>query len=227
MSAVMVADLIQGAARGIRFPNYRRYWLALYRRDVASAERIVEWALGRWRAPVIYLRLFEPALRLSGTLWARGAIRVIDEHFITYHTVRLIRRVRRQFVPEQTTGPLALATGVAQESHLIGLRMVCDFLRSENWRVAWLPSTDRATVAEHVQRLRPQAVLLSLGQDKGIQPAQRLITDLHRRDYRGLTIVGGRIVTQRPELVTDLGADLSAPNGLMLVRALRKRSVDR
>ncbi|MGC3945406.1 MAG: cobalamin B12-binding domain-containing protein [Chryseolinea sp.] len=173
------------------------------------------------------MRLFEPALRLSGTLWARGAIQVTDEHFITHHTVRLIRRVRRIFVPEQTSGPLALATGVAQESHLIGLRMVCDFLRTANWRIAWLPSTDRATVADEVRRLQPQAVLMSLGQDRGITPAQRLITDLRRRDYRGLAIVGGRIITQRPELVTEMGADLTAPNGVMLLRELKKRSIDR
>src|SRR6478752_6931659 len=120
---------------GARRPNYRRYWLALYRRDVVGAERVVEEALVAWSPQRIYLRLFEPALNLSGTLWARGRITHDDEHFVTHHTLRLMRRVRRQFVPLETDGPLAVATGVGQESHLIGLRMVCDFLRWANWRI--------------------------------------------------------------------------------------------
>src|SRR3954471_1290299 len=94
-------------AGGVR-PNYRRYWLALYRRDVAGAERVVHEALRVWSPQRIYLRLFEPALNLSGTLWARGRITYEDEHFVTHHTSRLMRRVRREFVPLETNGPLAV-----------------------------------------------------------------------------------------------------------------------
>src|SRR4051794_13936558 len=42
-------------------PNYRRYWLALYRRDVATAERVVDAAMAAWSPQRVYLRLFEPA----------------------------------------------------------------------------------------------------------------------------------------------------------------------
>jgi len=215
-----------GSARGTGRPNYRRYWLSLYRRDVEAAGRVVDAALRRWPPQRIYLRLFEPALSLSGTLWARGRITYRDEHFVTWHTLRFMRRVRHRFVPLETFGPLAVATGVGQESHLIGLRMVCDFLGWANWRIHWLSSNDRATAAETVGRLKPQAVLLSMGLDESITPTGRLIADLRRRGYSGLVAIGGRVVNCNPSLVKQLGADLTAANGAALVRLLRPRFPD-
>jgi methanogenic corrinoid protein MtbC1 len=203
--------------------SYKRYWMALYRRDVARAERIVELCLKQWKPERIYLRLFEPALNFSGKMWAAGCISHQDEHFVTYHTVRLIRRVRRKFVPAETSGPLAMATSSAQESHVIGLRMVCDFLQSENWRIHWLPSNDRATLRQAAGRLRPQAMLISIGLDIGLAPARRMIGELRGSGYEGLVVVGGAAIHRDTTRVQALGADLTAPNGAMLVRQLRLR----
>src|SRR5690242_19959757 len=117
-AAAEQAGATGAAGRG----KHWQYWLALYRRDVAAAGRIVDDWLARHTPQRIYLRLFEPALSVSGSLFARGRIRYRDEHFVTYHTLRFMRRrVRRGFVVPNPTGPLALATGVWQESHLIGL----------------------------------------------------------------------------------------------------------
>src|SRR5438309_11564940 len=90
--------------------SYRRYWLSLYRRDVPAAEQLVDAALRCWPASRIYLRIFEPALYLSGTLWAKGAITYADEHFITHHTQRLMRRVRRESAPPGPGTPPAPPT---------------------------------------------------------------------------------------------------------------------
>ena len=122
--------------------------------------------------------------------------------------------------------PLALATGVWQESHLIGLRMVCDFLQHDNWRVEWYPSNDRATVRDWTRRLRPAVVLLSVGLDRGVEPARRLVYELrHRAGHDGLIVVGGAAINRDPDaLVATVGADLTATNGLELVRRLRART---
>ena len=208
---------------GRRRLNYRRYWSALYHRDVAGAQAILHDALRRWSPQRIYLQVFEPALNLSGTLFARGAINYHDEHFVTYHTLRFMRQVRRRFVPPRTTGPLALATGVEQESHRIGLRMVCDFLQADNWRIHWLASNDRGVVRQSIERFNPSMVMLSMGLDSSVTPSGRLIANLRHQDFRGLIAIGGRAVNCNPSLVEQLGADLTAPNGLRLVRVLRHR----
>ena len=201
-------------------PNFRRYWLALYRREVKLAEGIVIRALAEWPARRIYHRLFGPALALSGTLFARGVVGYQEEHFITYHTLRFMRRVRRTFVPTRTTGPLALAGGVGQENHLIGLRMVCDFLQAANWQIRWVDTHERGVYREAVARQRPAAVLLSVGLRTGVEPARRIVWELRRVGYSGVIAVGGAAVQRDPALVGEIEADLTARNGLDLVRAL-------
>lgn len=209
--------------RASRGPNYRKYWLALFRRDVAGAEQVLDQPIRRWSPARIYLRLLDPALNLSGTLFARGAIGYRDEHCVTFHTLRFMRRVRRLFVPARTTGPLALATGVQQESHRIGLRMVCDFIQADNWRIHWLAGNERGVVWEPVRRLEPAMVMLSLGLESSGTPAGRLIAYLRRQGYGGLIAIGGRVVNCQPKLVQQLGADLTAPNGLEFARLVRRR----
>jgi methanogenic corrinoid protein MtbC1 len=204
-------------------PSYRRYWHALYRRDVAQAQQIVDLARQTWKPDRIYLRLFAPALALSGKMWASGKITYHDEHFVTHHTQRLMRRVRHDWLPKETTGPLAIATGAGQESHLIGLRMVCDFLRAENWQVHWLASNDRGVVRQTAGSLRPDALLVSIGLDHGLAPARRMIQDLRGNGYGGLVVVGGAAVYRDVSRVQALGADLTALNGRQLVRLLRPR----
>src|SRR3954462_3692829 len=101
------------SARGdARWRDYRRYWMALYRREPAAAKVIVDEWLERWPPQRLYLRPFEPALNLSGTLFARGRITYRDEHYITWMTLRFLRQVRRGFVQPTPTGPLALAGSV-------------------------------------------------------------------------------------------------------------------
>jgi methanogenic corrinoid protein MtbC1 len=206
-------------------PSYRRYWLALYHRRVDVAERVLDSAMASWPPRRIYNRLFEPALALSGTLFARGVISYNDEHFITCHTIRLMRRVRHLFVPPHPTGPLALASGVGQESHLIGLRMVCDFLQAANWRISWLATHERGVFREAVRREAPAAVLLSVGRRVGVVPAQRIVRELRRIGYGGVIAVGGQAILQEPDLVGVIGAGLTARNGLALLRILRRRGV--
>src|SRR5687768_6169585 len=162
-------------------PNHRRYWLALLRRDVGLAEQIFDDALKRYGPARVYLRLLAPAQVLSGAEWARGAITYRDEHFITHHTIRLMRRARRALVVSEPTGPVALAAAVAQESHRVGLRMVCDFLASRSWRVQWLRDNDRATLRNTMNESRPRVILFSIGMRDGVEPAQRLIDEARRQ----------------------------------------------
>ena len=212
---------------GLNRSTYRRYWMALYKRDVPAAERIVDHCLGEWKPEHIYLRLFEPALNLSGKLWAGGSIHYRDEHFVTYHTLRLLRRVRHRFVKPNPTGPLAMATAAGQESHLIGLRMVCDFLQADNWRIHWLASNDRPVVRSAVKRLRPDALLISIGLDLGLRPAKRVISDARGAGLHGLVIVGGAAINRDPARVGAIGADMTAWNGFLLARKLQRRGVSR
>jgi methanogenic corrinoid protein MtbC1 len=220
---VAVEEAVGEEPEALDRTTYRRYWMALYQRDVARAERIVELCLKQWKPEHVYLRLFEPALNLSGKLWAAASISYQDEHFVTYHTLRFLRRARRKLVTRVPDGPLAMATASGQESHLIGLRMVCDFLQAENWQIHWLPSNDRATVRQAAKRQRPEALLISIGLDLGLAPARRIISDVRGAGFEGLVIVGGAAINRDLSRVKQIGADLTAYNGFLLARLLRTR----
>jgi methanogenic corrinoid protein MtbC1 len=101
--------------------------------------------------------------------------------------------------------------------------MACDFLQSANWRVRFLPSNDRATVRDAAAALKPDAFLFSIGLDRGLEPARRVIDELRRRRYAGLIVVGGGAINQDLSVVSKIGADLTALNGMHLLRRLRRR----
>ena len=201
-----------------------RYWLALHRRDVAAAGRIVDECLAAWPPRRLYTRLFEPALALSGDKWFRREITYHDEHFVTHHTLRFLRRARRALLAgvasPSESAPLALATGVSQQSHLIGLSMVCDFLRRDGWRVRFLEHNYRSHLIRQVEECRPAAVLMSIGLTTGLPHARRLISFLRAGGYAGLVVVGGAAINNEPARVAQIGADLTARNGVELIRRL-------
>jgi methanogenic corrinoid protein MtbC1 len=207
--------------------NYRRYWFTLYRRDVGTAAHIVEDALAHAGPRRIYHRLFHPALALSGTLFARGAIGFCDEHFVTHHTLRLMRRVRHAMLAERPPreAPPVAALGIAVGGHSVGLQMVCDCLEWGHWRVRLLDTPERGLMRAAVQEQEPRAVLISIGLERGVPPAKRLIEELRRMNYPGVVAVGGRMVMSRPELVQALGADLTAPNGTVLLRRFQQMGI--
>jgi methanogenic corrinoid protein MtbC1 len=207
--------------------SFRRYWFTLYRRDVATAEHIVREALARVGPRRIYHRLFYPALALSGTLFARGSIGYCDEHFVSHHTLRLMRRVRHAMLADSPPleSPPTPAVGIAVGGHSVGLQMVCDCLAWGNWRVRLLDTPERGLMRAAVQEQNPRAVLISIGLERGIGPAGRLIDDLRRTGYPGVVALGGRSVIARPELVQSLGADLTAPNGTVLLRRFQQMGI--
>jgi methanogenic corrinoid protein MtbC1 len=197
----------------------------LYRRQVERAEQIVDRLLKRWTPQRIYLRLFQPALYLSGSRFARGRITYHDEHFITHHTLRLMRRVRRTFHEPPIDAPVALAISLAQQSHRVGLRMVCDLLHGAGWRIVWVEGVERGMLRNAMIEHGPDLLLLSIGTEQGLTQARRLIGEARRRGHRGLIAVGGRIIARDPALVDKLGADLTASDGLDLIRRLRQRDI--
>jgi MerR family transcriptional regulator, light-induced transcriptional regulator len=201
--------------------DHRRLWVALYRRDVERASAIVDEALEAYEPFRIYLRLLAPTLAMSGTMWAQGTITFHDEHFITYHILRLMRRVRRRLVQQNPTGPVALAIRVGSNRHFIGLSMVCDFLRWDNWRIADAETDQRGVIRRAIAEHHPAAVLLSIGPCDSTTAACRITDDLRRIGYGGTIAIGGRIVDEDPTLVRKLGAHVTARDGLELVRKLR------
>lgn len=201
--------------------DHRRLWLTLYRRDVEGARRLIERAL-KFQPPYrIYLRLFQPTLAMSGTMWSKGFISYRDEHFITHHVTQLMRIVRRELIKSPPTGPVALAVRVGPNHHFIGLRMVCDLLQWDNWQVRWTPQDYRGVLRDSLRINQPSALLLGIGSMQSICLGKRLIAEARRHGFRGVIVVGGSVIDADPSLIGQMGADLTARDGLELIRKFR------
>jgi hypothetical protein len=105
--------------------------------------------------------------------------------------------------------------------------MVCDFLQADNWRIHWLASNDRPVVRQAAKRLRPDALLISIGLDLGLGPARRVIANARGAGFDGLVVVGGAAINRDLSRVQAIGADLTALNGFLLTRKLRNRRLTR
>ena len=126
---------------------------ALLARDSARARRTIEDALAAGApVPDLYLYVLDPALREVGHRWAmgaaqrrRGALRDRDRALDP-------RRAEPPAAPRAADGRLAVVSGTPGEQHVLGARMVADFLEADGWEVLLLgagaPTDDLIALVE-------------------------------------------------------------------------------
>ena len=134
-----------------------------WRRDSARARRVVEEALATGApVPDVYLGVLEPALREVGHRWAMGALNVAEEHYATAVAQSILDALSRQLPRAPRDGRLAVVTGSPEEQHVLGARMVADFLEADGWEVLLLgPGAPAGDLVALVESEQPDLVALS------------------------------------------------------------------
>lgn len=165
----------------------------------------------------LYLDVFSPSLREVGRLWAAGDMNVPEEHHFTEETQVLISRLHHavESAARPKRGLRCVVFAVSGEHHVIGARMVADFLEMDGWDVYHLGGNLSNRHAMRALLDRPARLLalsVSLGQNLG--SAEDLITAVRgENSLRHLKIlVGGQALHGNPGLWQELGADGSAPD---------------
>lgn len=166
---------------------------------------------------VLLLELFAPTARRLGDMW------MTDE--CTFGEVTLcvgrLQQLLRQFAMGQphvaATGPgrRVLLAPTPGEQHTFGMLMVGEFLRRDGWDVTGEPAASRAELCGIVHEEWFGVIGLSLYSDRhlaGLKRDIRAIRRASRNDRLGV-LVGGRIFTENPMLVAQVGADATAVDG--------------
>ena len=131
--------------------------------------------------------------------------------------------LRRKMRTQNADGPLAIATGVGQDSHCIGLHMVSDILRTDGWQIHMLSTSERGVLGQAIKAFPgAKALLLSIGYAEVLPVATRLVSHARREGFQGLVAIGGRGVMAEPKALAITGADLTGLNGLDLLQQLRR-----
>jgi len=105
--------------------------------DEAGAWRIVEDALAAGTEPAtVHLRLLAPALSDIGDRWARGELRVADEHRASVVAGRLIGRLGPQLRTRGARRGTVVVGAVTGDAHALPTAIAADLLRGARFEVA-------------------------------------------------------------------------------------------
>jgi methanogenic corrinoid protein MtbC1 len=209
--------------RGARLDAYLR---ALLERRTADARATVAAALtGGMAVQDVYLEVLAPALHQVGHRWAVGEMNVAEEHYATEVTRQLLDELAPRIRVPPSGGRLAIVSGTPGELHVLGARMVADFLEADGWEVLQLgASTPAADLAQLAADESPDLVALSTATARSLPAIEDVLRHLSALRPRPLLAVGGQFWTAEPSRIArELGADLVAADPRLLVAALRER----
>lgn len=195
------------------FPTMlREYARTAVKGDEAGCQAVVDCAM-RAKAPLleIYEELLGPAMGMVGAWYRVEAIDEAQEHMASSITERVMARIVSVAGPARKTDFLCVLGCAPDSHHVIGLRMISDYLRLQGWRTLFIGANVPipsfvATVAGH----RPDMVLLSCSSEESLKPSQELVKGLAalRGDDRRFVIgIGGVTALAHPGRLSQQGAD--------------------
>lgn len=140
--------------------------------DEAGAWRIVEDALAAGTEPAtVHLRLVAPALSEIGDRWARGELRVADEHRASVVAGRLIGRLGPQLRTRGARRGAVVVGAVTGDAHALPSAIAADLLRGARFEVvdlgADVPVESFVQAATEADRLRAVVVSVASLPDPG------------------------------------------------------------
>ncbi|MDX2066726.1 MAG: metalloregulator ArsR/SmtB family transcription factor [Fimbriimonadaceae bacterium] len=162
----------------------------------------------------IYEELLAPAMTMVGNWWKVEAIDEAQEHMASAVTERMMARAAQIMGPMRRNNRTAILGCAPNSYHVIGLRMIGDYLRLYGWKTLFLgANVPVKSFVTTVRNHQPHLVLLSCGAEESIQDTLELIRKLcelrDRRRAFQIGVGGGR-VAENPDLFVEAGADFTA-----------------
>ncbi|MEM7610490.1 MAG: cobalamin B12-binding domain-containing protein [Pseudomonadota bacterium] len=164
----------------------------------------------------IYQHLLAPAAARLGEMW--------EDDLCSFAEVTIaITKIRHIFIAtaplfpvafNEDTGdaPAILLTTVPGEQHTFGLYLAVEMFRAANWSVWSGTPRSMTELVGLVERERYDVVGLSVSASRNAGAISTAIAEIrkHSANPQIQVIIGGNIVTKRPELLEDLNIDLIA-----------------
>lgn len=170
----------------------------------------------------LYFDLFSPTAKLLGSMW--------EEDFCTFNDVTVGLCRLQQLVYEfsdrlQTDGSGAGRTALFAltpgDQHSFGLVVVVEFFRRAGWRTVCATDASASDLVDMVKAESFDLIGFSMSDEKWLTPLPGVIRALRSASRNPLVrvIVGGRVFTERPERVAEVGADETAEDARQAVKS--------
>jgi methanogenic corrinoid protein MtbC1 len=163
----------------------------------------------------IYLELLVPAARRLGDFWDTDTASFAEVTIGLGRLQQLVRALGWKTPNDHESRlnlPSALFAAVPGEGHTFGLFIIEDSFRRAGWRTWIETAMARQELADTVRSHWFDVFGLSASRDTRIDDMSETIRTLRQfsRNRDLFILVGGRLFTERPELVASVGADATA-----------------
>lgn len=170
----------------------------------------------------VLIDLLAPAARELGAYWEEDRCDFVDVTMGLWRLQELVHELATRIVPVSPHRPRdrrALFAALPGEQHGFGLVMVEEFFRGAGWNTVSDVEGSRDELLRAVRRQAFDIVALSVSCEQHLECAAAFIGDIREQSRNpGVGIfIGGRVMTERPELALLVGADATAPDARQAV----------
>lgn len=159
-----------------------------------------------------------PAMTQVGALWESAVWSVVDEHIATAVAEAALSAAAAECRPAGPNGEVVVACAEG-DWHSLPARMVAEVLDAHGSSVRFLgASQPTSLLVDHLNRHRPDAVLLSCAVPMALPALLSAVQDIHGLDLP--VYVGGRALGNSPARALALGADGWSPNAAGAIELL-------
>ena len=192
------------------------YLDALMQGEAAAWEVLQQCVARGATVPALCLRLLAPAARALGKRWDDDAFSFAD---VTIAVGRLLSQLRALSRTLPAEPPLdedehfhAMFGAGPGEQHSLGLAMVGDFFRAAGWHVHVAQSDGTRGLLDSLRSHHTDLLGLSVSVERHLTGCAEFIRACRAASGNpGLVVmVGGHLISARPALVEELGADAMA-----------------
>ena len=170
----------------------------------------------------LYFDLFSPTAKLLGSMWEEDLCTFNDVTVGLCRLQQLVYEFSDRIRPDNTgAGRTALFALTPGDQHSFGLVLVVEFFRRAGWRTVCVPDASAEDLVDMVKAESFDLIGFSMSDEKWLKPLPGVIASLRSasRNQMVRVIVGGRVFTDRPERVAEVGADETAEDARQAVKS--------
>lgn len=182
----------------------------------------------------LYLEVFVPCAHRMGDRWRDDCSDFVAVTVAVGRLQHFVRRFSAEFCSEvapRALGRRILMSQPDHDTHMFGLSLVAEFFRRDGWDVVGGVAGSGVDLAQRVRAEWFDAVGLSSGSELLLPALREAIAAIRQKSCNRdlVVVVGGPLFSLRPELVAEVGADLttdarSAARSVEKILALREPS---
>ena len=189
--------------------------LLLVNNKKEAYQYIIDLKNSSWSNKEIYEKIFVPVLRRTGTLWENNKMSVGEEHFISNVIIETVAYLQTTLELDKKNKSKVLMATVADEEHMIGLKIMENILVEKGYNTYFLGSnTSIKHLIETIKLKKPETIILSITMKKFIDSLMTTIQMIRGNiSTPSLQIVvTGQGIENKSHLVYTFGADAYGKN---------------